>query len=73
MTTVLRPGAGGRPTGVPADVRVARITSGPDAGAREFATPAGAGGVGADISAMPPASIIPAAEIAVIGLQPAKR
>jgi hypothetical protein len=62
---------------VSTDVRVARVTSGPGAGGREFVTPSGAGGVEADISAMPPTSIIPAmnptAEIAAIGLQPAKR
>ena len=77
MTTVLGPEVGDRSTGVSTDVRVAGITSGPDAGGREFVTAAGAGGVEADISAMPPTSIIPAvkpaAEIAVTGLQPAMR
>jgi hypothetical protein len=77
MTTVLGPGVGGWPTGVSTDVRVARITSGPGGGGRKFVTPVEAGGVEADISAMPPAIIIPAvkpaAEIAVTGLQPAMR
>jgi hypothetical protein len=62
---------------VPTDVRGARITSGPGAGGREFVTRVGAGGVEADISVMPPGSIIPAvnpaAEIAAIGLQSAMR
>jgi hypothetical protein len=73
MTTVLGPEVGGWPMGASTDVRVARITSGPGRGGRKFVTPVEAGGVEADISAMPPASIIPAVEIAAIGLQPAMR
>ena len=74
-----RLGAGG---GRLADGSIDRREGGPGnlracAGGREFVTPSGAGGVEADISAMPPTSIIPAmnptAEIAAIGLQPAKR
>src|SRR6478672_9996089 len=62
MTTVSGPGAGGWPAGVPAGVRVTRVTSGP-----------GADGAGAAIPAIPPAHIIPAAEVAAIGLRSAMR